>query len=39
GVAESGFRTVINTGEAAGQSVAHLHVHLIGGRVMTWPPG
>lgn len=39
GIAESGFRTVINTGEDGGQSVGHLHLHLIGGRHMTWPPG
>ncbi len=39
GVAESGFRLVINTGEEGGQTVNHLHVHLIGGRKMTWPPG
>ncbi|MCI0490088.1 MAG: HIT domain-containing protein [Blastocatellia bacterium] len=38
-IAESGYRVVINTGEAAGQSVAHLHVHLLGGRDLTWPPG
>ena len=39
GVAESGFRVVINTGEEGGQTVNHLHVHLLGGRKMTWPPG
>ncbi len=39
GIAESGYRTVINTGEAAGQSVGHLHVHLLGGRSLAWPPG
>lgn len=36
---EDGYRTVINVGPRAGQSVFHLHVHLIGGRVMHWPPG
>jgi histidine triad (HIT) family protein len=35
----SGFRTVINSGEEAGQTVFHLHVHLIGGRPLAWPPG
>lgn len=39
GLAESGFRTVINTGAAAGQSVFHLHVHVLGGRPLAWPPG
>jgi histidine triad (HIT) family protein len=34
-----GFRTVINTGPDGGQTVDHLHVHLLGGRSMTWPPG
>ena len=34
-----GYRLVTNCGEAAGQSVFHLHVHLLGGRRMTWPPG
>jgi histidine triad (HIT) family protein len=34
-----GYRTVINTGGDAGQSVAHLHLHLLGGRSMRWPPG
>jgi histidine triad (HIT) family protein len=35
----NGYRTVINTGEAGGQTVAHLHLHLMGGRSMSWPPG
>ena len=39
GLAESGYRTVINTGAGAGQSVFHLHVHVLGGRSMNWPPG
>jgi histidine triad (HIT) family protein len=39
GLAESGYRTVINTGAGAGQSVFHLHVHVLGGRAMNWPPG
>ncbi|MBK6909870.1 MAG: histidine triad nucleotide-binding protein [bacterium] len=39
GLEESGYRVVINNGEAAGQSVAHLHVHLLGGREFRWPPG
>ena len=34
-----GFRTVINTGPDGGQTVDHLHVHLLGGRAMMWPPG
>lgn len=36
---ESGYRTIINCGEGAGQTVFHLHVHLMGGRSMNWPPG
>lgn len=39
GIAEQGFRTVMNTGEQAGQTVPHLHIHIIGGRSMQWPPG
>ena len=39
GIAESGFRVVVNSGPNAGQSVFHLHVHVIGGRPMGWPPG
>lgn len=39
GIAKSGYRTVINTGKDGGQSVDHLHIHLLGGRAMTWPPG
>lgn len=39
GLAEGGYRTVINTGADGGQTVRHLHVHLLGGRPMTWPPG
>lgn len=39
GIAESGYRVVINTGDAAGQSVPHLHVHVLGGRHLAWPPG
>lgn len=39
GIAESGYRTVINTNSDAGQTVPHLHLHLLGGRAMGWPPG
>jgi histidine triad (HIT) family protein len=34
-----GYRTVINTGDDGGQTVDHVHVHLLGGRPMSWPPG
>ncbi len=36
---ESGYRVVINTGEHGGQSVHHLHLHVLGGRHQSWPPG
>src|SRR5262245_6299790 len=39
GVAETGYRIVINNGRDAGESVPHLHVHLLGGRHLQWPPG
>ncbi|MEE9133656.1 MAG: histidine triad nucleotide-binding protein [Gemmatimonadota bacterium] len=39
GVAEDGYRTVLNCNAGAGQSVFHVHVHLLGGRAMGWPPG
>ncbi len=38
-VAESGFRLVLNTGEQGGQTVDHLHMHILGGRNLGWPPG
>ncbi len=38
-IAESGYRVVINDGADAGQSVAHLHAHVLGGRPLRWPPG
>ena len=39
GVADSGFRIVINNGPDGGETVPHLHVHVLGGRPMAWPPG
>ena len=39
GIAERGFRLVMNTNPGAGQSVYHIHLHLLGGRPMHWPPG
>jgi histidine triad (HIT) family protein len=39
GLAADGYRLVLNQGRNGGQSVFHLHVHLLGGRRMTWPPG
>jgi len=39
GVADKGYRVVVNTNPDGGQTVFHLHLHLLGGRPMTWPPG
>jgi histidine triad (HIT) family protein len=39
GIADSGYRVVTNTGRQAGQTVFHLHLHVLGGRPMNWPPG
>lgn len=39
GIAQTGYRTVINTNAHGGQSVYHLHIHVLGGRQMEWPPG
>jgi histidine triad (HIT) family protein len=39
GYAERGFRTVFNTNAESGQSVFHIHLHVLGGRSLTWPPG
>ena len=39
GIAERGYRIVTNVGDDAGQTVHHLHLHLVGGRQMMWPPG
>ena len=39
GVADTGYRLVINNGRDAGESVPHLHIHLLGGRNLGWPPG
>ncbi len=39
GIAEQGYRTVINCNAHGGQTVFHIHLHLLGGRVMAWPPG
>lgn len=39
GIADSGYRLVFNCGPDAGQSVDHIHLHLLGGRAMEWPPG
>jgi histidine triad (HIT) family protein len=39
GLADDGYRVVMNCGEGAGQSVFHIHLHLLGGRSLGWPPG
>jgi histidine triad (HIT) family protein len=39
GFAEAGFRTVFNTNRGAGQTVFHIHLHVLAGRTLTWPPG
>ena len=39
GIADSGYRTVMNCNSDGGQTVFHIHLHLLGGRAMTWPPG
>ena len=39
GIAEEGYRTTMNCNEGAGQSVFHIHLHVMGGRPMAWPPG
>ena len=39
GFADDGYRVVMNCNEAAGQTVFHIHLHLLGGRPLTWPPG
>jgi histidine triad (HIT) family protein len=39
GIAENGYRLVVNTGADAGQSVHHVHLHVLGGRGLSWPPG
>lgn len=39
GISDTGYRLVMNTNSAAGQTVFHVHLHLLGGRQLTWPPG
>ena len=39
GIAGSGFRTIINNGDDGGETVPHLHIHILGGRPLAWPPG
>ena len=38
-ISDAGYRVVFNTGEQAGQTVPHVHAHVLGGRALTWPPG
>jgi len=39
GIKDSGYRTIFNTNEDGGQTVYHIHMHLLGGRKLKWPPG
>ncbi|MCJ8276007.1 MAG: histidine triad nucleotide-binding protein [Bdellovibrionales bacterium] len=39
GLADDGYRLIVNTNEAGGQTVYHLHIHILGGRALSWPPG
>lgn len=39
GISETGFRVVMNNGHDGGEAVPHLHIHILGGRAMSWPPG
>ena len=39
GISDDGYRLVVNTNEQAGQTVFHIHMHFLAGRIMTWPPG
>ena len=39
GILEDGFRLVVNTGKDGGQTIPHLHIHVLGGRPLSWPPG
>ena len=39
GISDSGYRVVVNTNKEGGQEVYHIHMHILGGRQMTWPPG
>lgn len=39
GIAEEGYRVLMNVNKGAGQIIYHIHLHLIGGRIMSWPPG
>ena len=39
GIIEDGFRLVVNTGKDGGQTIPHLHMHILGGRPLSWPPG